>query len=96
MKKNPARTNQGGATHTHRARESYHMTQKQQILQFLKRRKSKGATNGEIMFELRITCPHKRIDELLRDGHNIEWGYRWHEPLSRWLAVYWLVEEGEG
>lgn len=69
------------------------MTQKQQILNILKRRK-KGATNGDLIRLTGSTCPHKRVEELERDGVAIERESRWHKPKGgrgAWLTVYRLA-----
>lgn len=47
------------------------MTQKVQILKFLRKRPKKGMTNGDGMRQLMINCPHKRIAELTEEGIRI-------------------------
>jgi len=67
-------------------------TQKQRILAQL-RLNPTGLTNGDLMFTLYITCPHKRIAEIEADGYRIDRDKRWHEGSRRWLTVYRLIED---
>lgn len=73
-------------------------TQKQRILDILRRRKN-GATNGELIFETRALCPWKRITELEADGYTFDYYSEWHQPKSgrgAWLTRYVLVGEPKG
>ena len=70
-------------------------TQKQKILDILRRRKN-GATNGELIFETRATNPHKRIAELEKDGYTFDYYSEWHQPKEgrgAWLTRYVLAGE---
>lgn len=73
------------------------MTQKQRILAILRRRKN-GATNGELVFQTRITNVHKRISELESDGHAIDRYQEWHQPKDgrgAWVTRYCLAGEAD-
>jgi hypothetical protein len=54
------------------------MTQKQRIIETLRRRKN-GATYGELTFTTGSTSPHKRIAEAERDGYLFDYYSEWRE-----------------
>lgn len=69
-------------------KKNFRPTQKQAILNLLKKRKSRGVTNAEL--SKIALCYQTRIFELNQDGYKIEVNY-----IGRGLTRYVLVGEGE-
>lgn len=66
------------------------MTQYDKILTALKKAGNRGMTNAELQ-QLWVTCPWRRISELISRGHNIRWTLKSHK--GRWLACYKLIKQ---
>ena len=71
-------------------------TQREKIIKYLKRKKSKGATNFELMVELFILDTRKRISEI--NSNPKEYGgyvvSEWESNKnSRYKRYYWVNNE---